>query len=179
LTVKQGSTQDKTSSHSTIKQSSITKHLTYEESSAIDFDSLPLTSQSQSKKDKSIFNDPSLSNNMPNLPPKSMADLLNKSNDFLINYNNLTTTPMLAYWYGLCKFVLIAPTRSNSFIDNETRSCVILSAATTAVNNTGWYYLKFYNLIFKFRYLSYDFKKLDSIIRSNSSTSKRNVYGNL
>jgi hypothetical protein len=82
-----------------------------------------------------------MSSNLPNLPPKSMADLLNKSNDFLINYNNLTTTPMLAYWYGLCRFVLIVPTRSNSFIDNETRSCVILSAATTAVNNTGWYFI--------------------------------------
>ena len=139
LASKQGST----SYHSTTSQLPITKHVTYEESSAIDFDSLPLSSQSQLKKDKSIFNDPSLSNNLPNLPPKSMADLLNKSNDFLINYNNLTTTPMLAYWYGLCKFVLIAPTRSNRFIDNETRSCVILSAATTAVNNTGWYYFYF------------------------------------
>ena len=67
-----------------------------------------------------------------------MADLLNKSNDFVVNYSNLITTPPIAYWYGVCKFVLITPTRSNVYIDDETRAGVILSAATTAINNTGW-----------------------------------------
>jgi hypothetical protein len=73
-----------------------------------------------------------------NLPPKSMADLLNKTNDFQTTSNNQVATPVLAYLFGLCKFVTITPTRSGNYIDSESRAKVVLSSISIAINNTGW-----------------------------------------
>ena len=89
-----------------------------------------------------------------NLPPKSMADLLNKTNDFQTVTSNQAFTPSLAYWYGLCQCVVISPTRNNSFIDTESRANVILSSISIAINNTGWYekFTKKNYKIFKFIY---------------------------
>lgn len=67
-----------------------------------------------------------------------MADLLNKSNDFQTTCNNQVTTPSIAFWYGLCRFVVISPTRSSNYIDTESRANVILSSISIAINNTGW-----------------------------------------
>jgi hypothetical protein len=72
-----------------------------------------------------------------NLPPKSMAELLNKSNDFLLMSNSQMQTPSIAYWYGLSKFVVITPTRSSNHIDSESRANIVLSSAALAINNTG------------------------------------------
>lgn len=76
--------------------------------------------------------------NMVNLPPKSMADLLNKTNDFaqFSSFGN-RPTPSIAYWYGLCKFVVITPTRLQTNIDTESRANLILGAISVAINNTG------------------------------------------
>lgn len=118
---------------------------TYEESTKIDFDSVSLSQSSKLNQDFEAFDSSSSSSQLPpatsnlvNLPPKSMADLLNRSNDFQMNYTSLIRTPKLAYWYGLCKFVVITPTRSDNFIDNESRARIILTSASIAINNTGW-----------------------------------------
>ena len=74
---------------------------------------------------------------LPNLPPKSMADLLNRSYDFKVNNSCSVKMPSVAYWYGLSSFVIISPTRSNVFIDNENKANVILSSAAIAINNTS------------------------------------------
>lgn len=123
-----------------------TTSTSYYETSLIDFDSV---SQSQSQfqtNDHSLLNTSTTHmqssttfDNLVSLPPKSMADLLNKSNDFEVNVSASNRTPNLAYWFGISKFLLIAPTRSNVFIDNESRARVILMSASVAINNTGWY----------------------------------------
>jgi hypothetical protein len=73
------------------------------------------------------------------LPPRAMAELLNKSNDFLLVSSNDAhfNTPSLAYWFGLSRFVVITPTRANNYIDTEGRANIVLSSATIAINNTG------------------------------------------
>lgn len=76
-----------------------------------------------------------------NLPPKSMADLLDRTNDFQTVSSNQSATPLLAYWFGLSKFVLLTPIRENSYIDSESRAKVILSSISIAINNTGRYHI--------------------------------------
>ncbi|CAF0883999.1 unnamed protein product [Brachionus calyciflorus] len=98
---------------------------------SIDFDSS--TNQSNNSQLEADEN----SVNLVNLPPKSMADLLNKTNDFQNVTSSQTITPSIAYWYGLCRFLVISPTRNNSFIDTESRANVILSSISIAINNTG------------------------------------------
>lgn len=73
-----------------------------------------------------------------NLPPKSMADLLNKTNDFQNATSCQISTPSVAYLYGLCRFLVISPTVNSIFIDTESRANVILSSISIAINNTGW-----------------------------------------
>lgn len=80
------------------------------------------------------------------LPPKSMADLLNKTNDFQAVSSNQAQTPSIAYWFGLCKFVVLTPTRSNCFVDSESRAKVILSSISVAINNTGRLIKTVYNI---------------------------------
>lgn len=113
-----------------------------EKTSGIDFESVYLQDNSQ----MSSLNDDGSgevsmqqqqSNKIINLPPKSMADLLNKTNDFQMVSCKQAQTPLLAYWFGLCKFVVLTPTRSNHFIDSESRAKVILSSISIAINNTG------------------------------------------
>jgi hypothetical protein len=111
--------------------------------SGIDFESVYLQDNSQ----MSSLNDDGSgevsmqqqqqSNRLINLPPKSMADLLNKTNDFQTVSCKQAQTPLLAYWFGICKFVVLTPTRSNHFIDSESRAKVILSSISIAINNTG------------------------------------------
>ncbi len=122
--------------------------------SSNDFDSVYLktskiSKQSLSKNDSlNLKSDQSAS--MTNLPPRAMADLLNKSNDFQISphHNHYVNTPLLAYWYGLTKLVVITPTRSSNYIDTESRSNIVLSSVSVAINNTGWYVYFFYLNIF-------------------------------
>ena len=118
----------------------------YEESSLIDFDSLgdasAFNSLDHHRADMSDSEPGSTASNMINLPPKSMADLLNKANDFksFTALNNTSkSTPPLAYWYGLCKFVTIKPVRSSNFIESERKANLMLSSAAIAINNTGWW----------------------------------------
>jgi hypothetical protein len=106
----------------------------YYETSMIDFDSV---SQSQIQANETCSE--AILEGIVSLPPKSMADLLNKNNDFEVNFSASNRTPNLAYWFGISKFLLITPTRSNVYIDNESRARVILMSASVAINNTGWY----------------------------------------
>jgi hypothetical protein len=130
--------------------------MSYEESSLIDFDSLGDSMNFSSLKNSDSLNysliDKSFESqqNLANLPPKSMADLLNKTNDFKSNHNstNNLSTPIIAYWYGLCKFVVITPTRAANYIDNETKANIILSSAAVAINNTGWFLVFFFNILY-------------------------------
>lgn len=79
-----------------------------------------------------------------------MADLLDRTNDFQTVSCNQSFTPLLAYWFGLSKFVCLTPTRENSYIDSESRAKVILSSISVAINNTGRYHIqKFKNKIFQ------------------------------
>lgn len=74
-----------------------------------------------------------------NIPPKSMADLLSKTNDFKANnFSNQIETPQIAYWYGLTQFVTISPTRENYAIEQESKANLILSSISIAINNSGW-----------------------------------------
>ena len=109
----------------------------YYETSMIDFDSVS-KSQIQANETMSEATIKSY-DTLVSLPPKSMADLLNKNNDFEVNFSASNRTPNLAYWFGISKFLLITPTRSNVYIDNESRARVILMSASVAINNTGWY----------------------------------------
>ena len=122
-----------------IKNSQVIKNgnPSYFETSMIDFDSV---SQSQIQANETMSEATIKSyDTLVSLPPKSMADLLNKNNDFEVNFSASNRTPNLAYWFGISKFLLITPTRSNVYIDNESRARVILMSASVAINNTGWY----------------------------------------
>ena len=110
----------------------------YYETSMIDFDSVLQTNETLNTSTANAQSNPI--DTLVSLPPKSMADLLNKSNDFEINFSSSNRTPNLAYWYGISKFLLITPTRSDVYIDNESRARVILMSASVAINNTGWYF---------------------------------------
>jgi hypothetical protein len=110
----------------------------YYETSMIDFDSVSQTNETSNTSTKNVAQ--SSIDTLVSLPPKSMADLLNKSNDFEINFSSSNRTPNLAYWFGISKFLLITPTRSDVYIDNESRARVILMSASVAINNTGWYF---------------------------------------
>lgn len=101
---------------------------------ADDFESIYLQ---DSDAAMSLSSPPPAQRIMVNLPPKSMADLLNKTNDFQAVSSNQAQTPSLAYWFGLCKFVVLAPTRANSYVDSESRAKVVLSSLSVAINNTG------------------------------------------
>lgn len=114
---------------------STSNNKTYEES--IDFDSYSSTNIIASvltNNNESSFNN--LSNS---LPPRSMADLLSKTNDFKVNnFTRSIETPLLAYWYGLRQFVTISPTRENYAIEKESKANLLLSSASCAINNSGW-----------------------------------------
>jgi hypothetical protein len=74
-----------------------------------------------------------------NLPPKSIAELLSRTNDFKSpEVVGDIPTPSLAQWYGLTKFLVISPTRSNNFVKNESEANLILSSVSIAINNTNW-----------------------------------------
>jgi hypothetical protein len=113
---------------------STTNNKTYEES--IDFDSYSSTNITASV----LTNNESSFNNLSNsLPPRSMADLLSKTNDFKVNnFTRSIETPLLAYWYGLRQFVTISPTRENYAIEKESKANLLLSSASCAINNSGW-----------------------------------------
>jgi hypothetical protein len=102
-----------------------------------DFESVYIKPTPRADFDSTGPSSPSSNALQPNLPPKSMAELLNKSNDFLLISDSQMQTPNLAYWYGLSKFVVITPTRSGNHIDTESRANLVLSSATVAINNTG------------------------------------------
>lgn len=113
-----------------------------------DFESVYLqanTSESKTSFSSNSTADDNSFNRIVNLPPKSMADLLNQNNDFQAVSNNQSPTPTIAYWFGLCKFVVLTPTRTNNFIDSESRAKVILSSISVAINNTGRYLFKLFN----------------------------------
>ena len=112
---------------------STTNNKTYEES--IDFDSFSSTNLASV-----LTNNESSFNNLSNsLPPRSMADLLSKTNDFKVNnFTRSIETPLLAYWYGLRQFVTISPTRENYAIEKESKANLLLSSASCAINNSGW-----------------------------------------
>lgn len=111
---------------------------------SIDFDS------SASSSTKQATNIDKNSVGIANLPPKSMADLLNKSNDFQNVTSSQFNTPSVAYFYGLCRFLVISPTRYYNFIDTESRANVILSSISIAINNTGWYEKNYLYLFVKY-----------------------------
>ncbi len=113
---------------------STSNNKTYEES--IDFDSYSSTNITASV----LTNNESSFNNLSNsLPPRSMADLLSKTNDFKVNnFTRSIETPLLAYWYGLKQFVTISPTRENYAIEKESKANLLLSSASCAINNSGW-----------------------------------------
>jgi len=113
---------------------STSNNKTYEES--IDFDSYSSTNITASV----LTNNESSFNNLSNsLPPRSMADLLSKTNDFKVNnFTRSIETPLLAYWYGLRQFVTISPTRENYAIEKESKANLLLSSASCAINNSGW-----------------------------------------
>lgn len=114
------------------KLSNETKTQTYEESSKIDFDSMNPNSFN------SNIDDLNESFNTCNLPPKAMADLLSKTNDFKTNnFSHSIETPQLAYWYGISQFVTISPTRETYIIEQESKANLILSSASVAINNSG------------------------------------------
>lgn len=104
-----------------------------------DFESIYLLDNStvKNRNDDILVDLSATSQRIVNLPPRSMADLLDRTNDFQAVSINQTHTPSLAYWFGLSKFVVLTPTRANSFIDSESRAKVILSSISVAINNTG------------------------------------------
>lgn len=118
------------------------KAVTTSKASALDADFESQTSSSDASKSTGPAHPiPGLdddSSGIINLPPKSMADLLNQSNDFQMSQFYGSRTPLIAYWYGLCKFVTITPTRATDFISSESRAHVLLSSASIAINNMGW-----------------------------------------
>lgn len=82
------------------------------------------------------------------IPPKAMADLLSKTNDFRANnFSNQIETPQIAYWYGLTQFVTISPTRENYSIEQESKANLLLSSVSIAINNSGWFVILKYFLI--------------------------------
>ena len=126
---------------SSLTKAELTKNSTRTEFESLkDFSSVYI--KSRSKSDEKIESEDSLSlsnqsSSKMNLPPKSMADLLNKTNDFHAFSSNQLNSPLIAYWYGLCKFVVITPTRSSNYIDTESRANLVLSSVSVAINNSG------------------------------------------
>lgn len=106
-------------------------------SSSSDFDSIQINKSSREQNELAMVDglseDSFAFKKLVNLPPKSMADLLNITNDF----KHFEKIPSLAYYYGLTRFAVITPTRSSSFIDNETQANIILCSISIAINNTG------------------------------------------
>ena len=114
---------------------------TYEESSLVDFDSLgPISSSAPEQNQVDLeIQELNKQTTSSNLPPKSMADLLSKTSDFKKSLHTQDIpTPPVAYWYGISKFLIIAPTRSSKFIKDESEANLILSSVSIAINNTGW-----------------------------------------
>jgi hypothetical protein len=105
-------------------------------SSSSDFDSIQINKSRNEENDLAMADlsgNSSAFKKLVNLPPKSMADLLNITNDFK-HYEKI---PSLAYYYGLTRFAVISPTRSSNFIYNESQAKIILSSISIAINNTG------------------------------------------
>ncbi len=115
----------------------------YDELASLDFESRSTTS---SNTYVSLDDDDyTQSYNTCSLPPKSMADLLSKTNDFkAINFSKAVETPQLAYWYGISQFVTICPTRDSYSIEHESKANLILSSVSIAINNSGWSVLTIY-----------------------------------
>lgn len=114
---------------------------TYEESSAVDFDSLGHIAPVKQKAlpDTDYSAKPSNEEISANLPPKSIAELLSRTNDFKSpQVVGDIPTPSVAHWYGLTKFLVISPTRSNNHIKDESEANLILSSVSIAINNTNW-----------------------------------------
>lgn len=130
--------------------SEVTKNYakSYDELSSIDFESRSTTSSNvYSSLDDDNYAE---SYSTCNLPPKSMADLLSKHNDFKANnFIRVAETPQLAYWYGISQFVTLCPTRDSHSIEQESKANQILSSASMAINNSGWfverYFICFFN----------------------------------
>lgn len=141
-----GQTSSSSSSSSSVTKKKADEELSDDRTSLAkvedDFESVYLhdsSSKDANRRDDQLADvaDSMANQRLVNLPPKSMADLLNKTNDFQAVSSSQMPTPSIAYWFGLCKFVVLAPTRANSFIDSESRAKVILSSISVAINNTG------------------------------------------
>jgi hypothetical protein len=105
-------------------------------SSTSDFDSIQINKSRRELNELAMedtLDDSSTFKKLVNLPPKSMADLLNITNDF----KYFEKIPSIAYYYGLTRFAVISPTRSSNFIENESQMNIILSSIRIAINNTG------------------------------------------
>ncbi|ESP04825.1 hypothetical protein LOTGIDRAFT_211630 [Lottia gigantea] len=63
--------------------------------------------------------------------PTVFSDLMNMENDFPFRAH------CLSRWYGLQEFLIITPASNTDAIDSESRSKLLLSSASVALNNTG------------------------------------------
>ncbi|KAK6194420.1 hypothetical protein SNE40_000056 [Patella caerulea] len=63
--------------------------------------------------------------------PTVFSDLMNMENDFPFRAH------CLSRWYGLQEFLIISPASTTDAIDSESRSKLLLSSASIALNNTG------------------------------------------
>ena len=139
----------------------------YDELASLDFESRSATSSNT----YASLDDDNYTQcyNTCSLPPKSMADLLSKTNDFkAINFSRAVETPQLAYWYGISQFVTICPTRDSYSIEHESKANLILSSVSIAINNSGWFVCTiFFLLTFLPSWLmqfEYFFKFIDCIL---------------
>ncbi len=121
--------------HQSAKTETKPQTQTYQEAQLVDFDSIapvkqPVDHEFESTDSEKVS---------MNLPPRAMAELLNRTNDFKASVcSGGLRPPGVAYWYGLSHFVVISPTRSSKFINSESKGNLALSSAAIAINNTGW-----------------------------------------
>ncbi len=134
--IRSNKTSEKLAHHATKSDTKPSQAQTYQEAQLIDFDSIAPVKQTDQELESGDAEKIST-----NLPPRAMAELLNRTNDFKtpISSTSGILPPQIAFWYGLTHFVVISPTRSSKFINNESKGNLALSSATIAINNTGWY----------------------------------------
>ncbi|CAF3682762.1 unnamed protein product [Rotaria sordida] len=65
------------------------------------------------------------------IPPRAMADMMSRRNDFPSH------SPFLSHWFGLREFLILSPKRNTDPIIDESRANLLLSSTAIAVSNVG------------------------------------------
>ncbi|CAF0919567.1 unnamed protein product [Rotaria sp. Silwood1] len=65
------------------------------------------------------------------IPPRAMADMMSRRNDFP------SRSPYLSHWYGLREFLILSPKRNTDPVTDESRANLLLSSTAIAVSNVG------------------------------------------